>query len=157
MTDEIPRGSRVRLTARFKTRGRAWDPNRVTARVIDRSGTRTFEPYGGLEHVELGGYAVEVIARDVGPLLVVFEADTGEFSETRYDVVDAASQVSDAAFEPDIDRDGYMSRERADLGIVEAPETPAPDPEPPPAPPAVSRWVGSVLSGNRKREPWRKT
>lgn len=159
---QLVAGSRARFVARFTSGGEPWDPLRVTATVSTPTGPRVFQAYeGGLQHVSFGVFAVELVLRDVGAYRVVFEADTGEFSDTSYEVVPAESAEVRPA--PAAEYSGRRDRHTATEAPVREPEVTEPDlaePEPDPPSPEISRWVGSVLAGGKSKKadpPWRKS
>lgn len=75
-------GSRVRFNAMFQTAGKSADPKRVTALV---NGEEVATNQGQVGEVWFQVVVVE------GPLTIVFEASTGERSETQFEVVPAVA------------------------------------------------------------------
>jgi hypothetical protein len=115
---DLPRGARVKFRAKFD----GGDPKRVAALVISRNVRQTF----GADSITREGhgvYAIEVLLREDGPLLVRFESGEGEFSEVVYQVADPAprvepSHVDDLVPVVDASARAILLDEIRELGIV---------------------------------------
>ena len=151
--DGLPRGARVRFTARFTADGKPRNPAEVSCRVRTPAGTRTVP---GVRRVRDGEYSAELVLLDLGELVVTFEADTGEFTEQRFAVVNAQPIA--------VGTPAYASPERLDeRGDEAAPSSIEREETAPVAVserPEVKEWVGSILTGGSKKAPaappWRK-